>query len=264
MRISIVTLSYNQRDFLREAIDSVLRQDHRELEYILVDPGSTDGSREFIQSYGEQISRVVFEPDLGAADGLNKGFGRASGEVFGFLNADDFLLPGALSRVSQFFESHPGCDLVMGNGYIVGADGRTLRHVRARDFTVQRYLYGGTRWLQQATFFRREVFQRSPGFNTENRTSWDGELFVLMAQLGARVGYLDADLAAFRIHSASISGSGRSLDAYRGDCSRIFRQIRGRDWRATDELLRFLYRVEGRLFRVGVWSRAPAMKRDTA
>jgi len=264
MRISIVTLSYNQRDFLQEAIDSVLRQDHRELEYIVVDPGSTDGSREFIQSYGEKISQVVFEPDRGAADGLNKGFSRATGEVFGFLNADDFLLPGALRRVSQFFESRPDCDLVMGNGYIVDADGQNLRHVRARDFTVRRYLYGGTRWLQQATFFRREAFRLSPRFNTENRTSWDGELFVSMAHLGATIGYIDADLAAFRIHNASISGSGRLQDAYREDCKRIFKQIRGRDWRVSDDLLRCFYRTEGLLLRAGFWAKVPARKRDAA
>lgn len=264
MRISIVTLSYNQRTFLREAIDSVLQQDHPDLEYIVVDPGSTDGSREFIRSYGEQVAQVVFEPDKGAADGLNKGFSRATGEVFGFLNADDYLLPGALRRVAEFFQSHPQCDIVMGNGHIVGADGRTLRHVKARDFTVRRYLCGGIRWLQQATFFRREAFRLSPGFNTENRTSWDGELFVSMVHMGATVGYIDADLAAFRIHNESISGTGRLLDAYREDCRRVFRQIRGRDWRATDDLLRFLYRIEGLLIRAGFFAKAPARKRDAA
>jgi glycosyltransferase involved in cell wall biosynthesis len=100
MRISIVTLSYNQRAFLQDAIDSILQQGYPDLEFIVVDPGSTDGSRELFRSYGEQISHVIFEPDRGAADGLNKGFGLASGEVFGFLNADDFLLPGALHRVA--------------------------------------------------------------------------------------------------------------------------------------------------------------------
>src|ERR1039458_5622209 len=106
MRISIVTLSYNQRVFLREAIDSILQQDYPDLEYIVVDPGSTDGSRELLRSYGERISHVIFELDQGAADGLNKGFGQASGEIFGFLNADDFLLPGSLHRVAEFFQSH--------------------------------------------------------------------------------------------------------------------------------------------------------------
>jgi hypothetical protein len=129
---------------------------------------------------------------------------------------------------------------------------------------VQRYLYGGTRWLQQSTFFRREAFQLSRGFNAENRTSWDGELFVSMAQMGANAGYIDADLAAFRIHDASISGTGRLLDAYGEDCRRIFRQIRGRDWRVTDDLIRFFYRIEGFLIHTGLWSRVPAGKRTAA
>ena len=264
MKISIVTLSYNQRDFLREAIDSVLQQGYPDLEYIVVDPGSTDGSRELLQSYGERISQDIFEPDHGAADGLNKGFGRASGEVFGFLNADDFLLPGSLCRIAEFFQSHPRCDMVFGNGYVVDAHGQNLRHVRARDFTVRRFLYGGTQWLQQSTFFRREAFRRSSGFNTENRTCWDGELFVSMAQMGATVGYINADLAAFRIHGASISGTGRLLDAYREDCRRIFRQIQGRDWRVTDDVFHLLYRVEGLLLRTGSRLKDPAGKRNTA
>jgi len=263
VKVSIVTLSYNQRIFLKDAIDSVLQQGHPDLEYIIVDPGSTDSSRELVKSYGQRITQVIFEADNGASDGLNKGFSRATGEVFGFLNADDYLLPGALCRVAAFFESHPQCDIVMGNGYIVDERRRPLRHVRARDFTVQRYFHGGIRWLQQATFFRSEAFRRSLGFNVENRTSWDGELLVSMVQMGAVVGYLDADLAAFRIHNASISGSGRSQDAYRKDCRRVFLQIRGRDWGVADDLLRLLYRIEGALLRIGLGSRSPARKRNS-
>ena len=258
MRISIVTLSYNQGAFLREAIDSVLQQGHPDLEYIVVDPGSKDGSRELIESYGDAISHRVFEPDRGAADGLNKGFARATGEVFAFLNADDFLLPGALRRIHEFFQSHPQCDLAMGNGYIVDVHGRNLRHVTASGFTVRRYLHAGSRWLQQSTFFRRDAFLRSPGFNPENHTCWDGELFVFMVQMGAVIGYIGADLAGFRIHSTSFTGSGRGRVACKEDFKRIFRQIRGRDWRGTDELLRFLYRSEGLLLRGGLWSKLSA------
>jgi glycosyltransferase involved in cell wall biosynthesis len=264
MKISIVTLSFNQRTFLSEAIDSVLQQDHADVEYIIVDPGSTDGSRELIQSYREQISHLVLEPDSGAADGLNKGFARASGEVFGFLNADDVLLPGALRRVEEFFRVYPKSDMAMGNGYVVDAQGRNLRHLRARNFSVRSYLYGGTRWLQQSTFFRREAFKRSPGFNVANRTCWDGELFVSMAQMGAVVGYIDADLAAFRLHSASISGSKRLEGPYREDCRRIFRQIRGRNWRLTDELLSVFHRSEALLHRTVLRLKAPAKKKDSA
>lgn len=264
MKVSIVTLSYNQRSFLQEAIDSVLQQDHTDLEYIVVDPGSTDGSRELIESYGEKISQVIFESDKGAPDGLNKGFARATGDIFGFLNSDDFLLPGALRKVAEFFESHPECSVAMGSGFIVDGSGRNLRHVTARNFTVRRYLYGGARFLQQCTFFRREAFELLTGFNTENQTCWDGELFVSMVQKGAVVGYVDADLASFRIHNASISGSLRLADAYFADCRRIFRQMWGREWRFTDEMLRVFYRCEGLLLRSRFWPRAETRKRNTA
>jgi glycosyltransferase involved in cell wall biosynthesis len=243
MKISIVTLSFNQRGYLDQAIDSVLSQNYSDLEYIVVDPGSTDGSREFITSYGAQVAHTIFEPDRGAADGLNKGFGRANGDIFGFLNADDLLLPGSLNRVANFLEAHPECDIAMGDGYTIDGHGNRIRHYQARDFSVQGYFYGGSEWLQQSTFFRAEVYNRSPKFNTANRTCWDGELFVNLARQGARIGYIQGDLACFRIHESSISGSGRTNGQYRQDCLRIFRELQGHNWGARDEVLRYIYRA---------------------
>jgi glycosyltransferase involved in cell wall biosynthesis len=251
VKISIVTVSFNQRAYLQEAMDSVLSQGFPDLEYIVVDPGSTDGSRELIRSYSDRIAHLVLEPDKGAADGLNKGFARATGDVFGFLNSDDVLVPGSLQLVDDFFQQHPDCDMAMGNGHKIDGNGRKIRHFRARDFTPKRYFYGGTQWLQQSTFVRAGAYLRSPRFNPENRTCWDGELFVNIANQGAKVGYIDADLAGFRIHESSISGSGQLEDQYKRDCRRIFRQLRGHEWNAVDEVLRFLYRMEGLLIRVG-------------
>jgi glycosyltransferase involved in cell wall biosynthesis len=251
VKISIVTLSFNQRAYLQEAIDSVLSQGYADLEYIVVDPGSTDGSRELIKSYGNRIAHTVFEPDHGAADGLNKGFARATGEVFGFLNADDILFPGSLNHVAEFFEAHPDFDMAMGNGYKIDGEGRKTRHFIARDFSVPRFFYGGTQWLQQSTFFRAAAFHRSPKFNLENRTCWDGELFVHLANQGAKIGYIHADLGGFRIHEASISGSGRMNEQYQQDCRRIFRQLRGHDWKAADKVISFFYRAEGFLKSLG-------------
>lgn len=251
MKISIVTLSFNQQPYLKEALDSVLSQGYPDLEYIVVDPGSTDGSRKIIESYGNQIAHTIFEPDRGAAEGLNKGFSRATGDIFGFLNADDLLFPGSLERVAKHFKAHPDWDMAMGDGYTIDGQGRKTKHFVARDFSAKRFFYGGTQWLQQSTFFRAEVFRRTPGFNLENRTCWDGELFVQIAEIGAKIGYIHADLAGFRIHETSISGSGRMNDQYRQDCRRIFRQVHGHEWKATDELLRFLYRAEGVLKRLG-------------
>jgi len=251
VKISVVTLSFNQYTYLKEAMDSVLTQDYPDLEYIVVDPGSTDGSRELIRSYSERIAHTIFEPDRGAADGLNKGFAQATGDIYGFLNADDLLFPGALNRVAEFFEARPACDIAMGNGYVIDGSGRMVRHINARDFTVRRYFHGGTSWMQQSTFFRREIFLRSSKFNLQNRTCWDGELFVTMANLGAKISYVNADLSGFRIHATSISGSGKNLDEYKRDSRRIFQQTTGHDWKTTDELLRFFYRTEGFLIRMG-------------
>lgn len=250
MKISIVTLSFNQRRYLRDAIESVLQQGCPELEYIVVDPGSTDGSCDLIRLYSDRIAHTIFETDAGPADGLNKGFSVATGEILGFLNADDVLLPGALHRVASFFSSHPGMDMAMGNGYILDEHGRKKRWIEAADFTVRRYLYGGAHWLQQSTFFRRSIYLRSPGFNPLNRTCWDGELFVQMKLQGARIGYIDADLSGFRIHPGSNTGSGTNHSRYREDRRRIFEEIQGRKWRATDELRHWYYRGDGLLSRL--------------
>ena len=110
------------------------------------------------------------------------------------------LVPGALQRVADFFSRNPQCDIVFGNGDVIDEQGKRLKHCRARDFTARRYFYGGTQWLQQSTFFRAEAFRRTAGFNIENRTCWDGELFVNLVSRGARPGYIDANLAVFRIH----------------------------------------------------------------
>jgi glycosyltransferase involved in cell wall biosynthesis len=252
MKISMVTLSFNQHDFLREALESVLLQGYSELEYIVIDPGSTDGSRELIENYSAGITRVIFEPDKGASDGLRKGFELATGEILGFLNSDDILEPGSLQRVDDFFHSHPECDIVMGNGYIVDTDGRPVRHVESHNFTVNHYLYGGTQFLQQSTFIRRKAYLNSPGFNPQNRTCWDGELFVNMLHRGAKIGYVSADLGRFRIHNQSVTGSQRLRERYLEDKRRIFRDIRGRDWRATDGFLRLIYQGESALRRIGI------------
>lgn len=244
MTFSMVTISFNQRRFLEEALISVLNQDCPEVEYIVVDPGSNDGSREIISRYASRLAKVIFEPDHGAPEGLNKGFGYATGDIFGFLNSDDVLLPGALRSVSSVFAGNPGCDIVMGNGFVVDSEGKTIRHIRAAGFSVRRYFYGGSTWLQQSTFFRRSAFEKAGGFNTGNCSCWDGELVVEMARRGARVCYLDRDLALFRIHPSSITGSRRHKQMMQADADRMFQNATGRRWGRFDTLRSYLFRAE--------------------
>ena len=89
MKISVVTISYNQACYLEQTIISVLNQDYENVEYIVVDPGSTDGSRDIIEKYRNRIQHIIYERDVGPADGLNKGFAVATGDVFYFINSDD-------------------------------------------------------------------------------------------------------------------------------------------------------------------------------
>ncbi len=244
MKFSVVTISFNQRQYLEEAITSVLDQDYPAIEYIVVDPGSTDGSRELIADYSSRLSGVVLEPDKGAADGLNKGFARATGDVFGFLNSDDVLLPGAMRSVAKAFEQHPDCDIVMGSGFTIDAHGARIRRIRAGGFTLDRYFYGGATWLQQATFFRRAAFAAVGGFNVNNRSCWDGELLVDMIRQGAKVRYLNQDLALFRIHAQSITGSRRHREMMKADADRMFSLSSGRRWTVLDAMRVYLFRIE--------------------
>jgi glycosyltransferase involved in cell wall biosynthesis len=244
MKFSVVTISFNQQQYLEEALRSVLTQDYPAIEYIVVDPGSTDGSRELIGSFASQLERVIFEPDKGAADGLNNGFQHASGDIFGFLNSDDVLLPGAMRSVAQAFAQDSDCDIVMGNGFIIDAQGKRIRRIRAAGFTLDRYFYGGATWLQQATFFRRAAFEAVGGFNVSNRSCWDGELLVDMVRKGAKVKYLNQDLALFRLHAKSITGSRRHSEMMKADADRMFSLTRGRRWTALDTVWAYLFRIE--------------------
>lgn len=244
MKISIVTISYNQAQFLERAICSIVTQDFDGLEYIVVDPGSTDGSRDLIESYRSQIAQTVYEPDNGPADGLNKGFAYATGDIFGFINADDELLPGALSKVADYFEMHPQIDVVCGSGFIVDAAGAVIKRIMPTRFSKRLAVYGAVTFFQQGAFFRRSAFCEAKGFNKENRTCWDGELLLDMAINGRKFGFFYEDIATFRIHETSISGSGRLAELYQSDCNRLFAKAIGREMNLADRLLMQIYLIE--------------------
>lgn len=244
MRISIVTISYNQAAFLEQAIRSVVGQNYGELEYIVVDPGSTDGSRDIIDRHRAAIATVVYEPDNGPADGLHKGFSLATGDIFGFINADDALLPGALRKIADYFEEHPEMDIVCGCGFVIDESGKpTFRKIPTR-LTTRLYAYGAVTFFQQGIFFRKSAYRATQGFNPANRSCWDSELLLDMLIKGKSVGILHEDIAAFRIHGASITGSGRLVEIYRQDCRRLFVKAIGREKNAADWMLEKIFRLE--------------------
>lgn len=242
-RVSIVTISFNQAEFLERTIVSVLTQDYPEIEYIVVDPGSTDGSRDIIERYRSRISKIILRPDQGAADGLNRGFSVATGEILGFLNSDDILLPGAVSSAAGFLEKHKNIDVVSGHSDLIDAHDRLLRRLYSDRMSVNRCIYGGVILMQPSTFFRRAIFDRVGGFNVESRVAWDGELFLEMARCGGRFAVVNRFWSGYRIHPQSITGSRSNELRLRQYEARIFTRVMGRPPRKSDRPLAYGYRV---------------------
>lgn len=229
MKISIVTISFNQYEFLGQCINSVLSQRESlskagvELEYIVVDPGSTDGSRELITSYGNEII-TVFEKDSGPSDGLNKGFFNATGDIFAYINADDFFLEGALCEAINVFKAND-CDIFYGHGWIVDEQGKKVHRCLSHKFSLKQYALGNSVIMQQSTFFKKSAFEKARGFNAENKVCWDGELIVDMVLNGAKSVRVNKFLSSFRVYGSSISGSGNYLEASRKEHVRIANKI---------------------------------------
>lgn len=207
MKVSIVTISYNQAQYLERALLSVIEQGHSELEFIVVDPGSEDGSREIIERHASRIDKIIFEPDDGPADGLNKGFRAAGGEVLGFLNSDDFLLPGAVGTIADAFSRYPEVDVISGHAVVVNENDQILRKAYSDVFSLQRFVYGVCILLQPSTYFRTRTYAGAGGFNSRNRLSWDAELFYNMALNRARFMRINSCLSALRVHSGSITST---------------------------------------------------------
>lgn len=243
MKVSIVTISYNQAEFLERTIKSVIEQDHRDIEYIIVDPGSIDGSREIIERYRSRIDKIIFEPDDGPADGLNKGFNVASGEIFCYLNSDDILLQGSLSRIVNFFCSHRNIDMVYGHTIMIDKNDRKLRYGYSDRFSLLGYAYGAVVVMQPSTFFRSKIFRRNKGFNVLNKNSWDGELFVDMCIHEARFVLINRFLSCFRLHPKSITSSGILNNEIKTYHKIIFRKIMGRNMKPSDFLLCIVFRL---------------------
>jgi glycosyltransferase involved in cell wall biosynthesis len=206
MKVSIVTISYNQGRFLEATLRSVIEQDYGNIEYIVIDAGSSDGSRDTIRKYRSSIAQVLFESDSGPADGLRKGFDLARGDVLAFLNSDDVLLPGAVSEAVNCFTTNENLDLVTGHGFVIDAVGRRLRKIYSDRYSLLFDAYGLSLIVQPSSFFTRQIYQSTNGFNKDNHCAWDDELFYNMALAGAKVLRADKFWSEFRLYPESITG----------------------------------------------------------
>ncbi len=223
-RISIVTPSYNQAKYLPETIESVLRQDYPNLEYIIIDGGSTDGSVEVIRRYESRLAYWVSEKDSGQSEAINKGFRRASGTLFNWLNSDDVLFPGALQRLAQAFREHPEADMVVGDHARGDARGRviwtsavpSLRAVPAWGWLSP----GG----QQSTFIASRVFQQIGGVREDLHCIMDRELYHRILAGGGRFVRARGLIGLIRDHP-ECKGHTRALE-WRHETERVYEHYR--------------------------------------
>lgn len=242
MKISIVTISFNQAEFVERTIKSVLNQKKDvNIEYIVVDAGSTDGSREIIESYRDQIDHIIFESDDGAADGLNKGFNYAKGDIYGFLNSDDILLPNSLKEVCEYMIKNNESDIISGHAFLIDSNDKKLRKLYSDKFSLNASAYGASILIQPSTFFRKEIFNKSKGFNVKNKSNWDGELFIDFGLLDAKFFILNKLLSGYRVHENSITGTMKINDLHLDFQRRMFFKVKGREINKFDSIISFLY-----------------------
>lgn len=210
-KVTIVTPSYNQAEFLEETIRSVLLQDYPNLEYIVIDGGSNDGSVDIIRKYENWITYWVSEPDKGQADAINKGFEQASGEFLGWINSDDYLYPGAITKMSAELEKNPNVSLVYGD-VDEGLENNKFRRY-GRNSTISEMLKTYSVPIpQQGSMWRSKVIKEVGGLDVRWQFVLDREFFLRVA-MSYQTAYIPGELAFFRYHSnsKSISASQKYL-----------------------------------------------------
>lgn len=243
MRFTIVSPVLNGMPWLPEAVTSVARQREAgvDLEHIVLDGGSTDGSREWLEAHSELGCQLVFEKDDGQTAALRSGFEKATGELFGWLNSDDALEPGALAAVHEIFAANPDAVMVSGACLFVDAGGKVFGAMA----TPPRPMYEDlvrTRLNppQPSTFFRASAYRQVGGLDTSLNLAMDVDLWLKLARVGRYITLPDSVLARYRVHDRSKSER-LAVASAREDLK--VRRRNGMPWRsqAGEELLRKAY-----------------------
>ena len=202
MKISIITITYNSAETLESTIKSVIEQGYEDLEYIIIDGISTDGTLDIINKYRNSISYFVSEKDNGISDAFNKGIKAATGDIIGIINSDDMLYTDALKKVNSFFESNPDTEVLHANtlrftdengkGYVVKPD---------TDLDKMKYTF---LLNHPSVFVRAEAYEKHGVFSVDYKYAMDYELLSKMYFNDVSFGYLDEILSCFREGGVSI------------------------------------------------------------
>lgn len=201
MKFSIVVPAYNHAAYLEDCLKSLIRQreEGADIEIILMDGGSTDGTAEIIERYRPHLAVAVSEKDNGQTDALIKGFAHATGDVMGWLNSDDKLVPGALVTVSAFLSSRPDVEVVYGDMDWVSVDGtERLKRQKEIGFSLPLLLWDYNYIPQPSTFWRRSAWQKVSGLNPERNCAMDCDLWFQFIKAGCVFAHIPQVLSVMR------------------------------------------------------------------
>lgn len=244
-KISVVIPSYNQAGFIERTLLSVLNQNYPNLEIIVIDGGSSDGTVELLERYSDQLTYVYSGPDKGQSDALNHGFSKASGDIMAWLNSDDLHLPGAMHAAAETFKEFPDASVVFGDWWSIdGEDCVTDIHY-AFDFSLGHFIYEGFHLNSQAMFWRRSAHRRFGEFDVDLHRTMDYDLIL---RLGLNEGEdkfvrMQRALACFRRHpEQKTTGYGSEVVAIE---HRAIAEKTGlsRKYTLAGRILRLAYRV---------------------
>ena len=225
---SIITVSFNQAGFLPKCLASVSSQGFKSYEHVVVDPGSNDGSRELILGFQSDRLLPVFQKDSCAPEGLNHGLSKVAGIYTLFVNSDDYLVDGALELVYARLAHSGFPDILFMGGYVEDLNASSRRRFFPGSIHGKIHAYGLSQMFQQGTVVKTDIVRRAKGFNTSNRTCWDGELFLqLLADPDVHALRSPDPVAVFVIHPGSITGSGKANAQYLLDSARIVKAYYG-------------------------------------
>lgn len=211
-KISIVTPSYNQAQFLERTILSVLNQNYPNLEYTIIDGGSIDGSVEIIKKYEKYLIYWVSEKDNGQTQAINKGFQKSTGKIIAWLGSDDTYLPEIFYKIMKSFKNNPEADLIFGNIYFINEHDKRIGELKFTEFDFDTLIYEGGNLHQTGTFWTRKIYEKVGGLDSNYKFCMDYDFFCRVAKVG-KLCHIRDFFANFRMHkdtkSSIISHIGR-------------------------------------------------------
>lgn len=216
-KISVITITFNSEKTVEETIKSVVSQSYSNLEYIIIDGGSTDNTLKIVEKYRDKIAVVVSEPDKGISDAFNKGIKNATGDIIGIINSDDVLLPGALETVAAAYE--PGIGVYRGNIIIWDHDSNTkITAYPSMKFPL--HTFKKRIVCHQGTFVTKKTYDQHGTFKEHFKFMMDVDLLIRLYEAGVKFKYIPTDLAMFRLGGVTSSLFLKKTD----ELERLFRE----------------------------------------